>query len=235
MRIGGLSNWYTMIFAPSVELIEHFVGQVENQIADVIDKYNAGKRTYFALDDAEQDGRQYAQEVETFGNLDSMGWDMKKLFEEHFPNLQRRSALITVYSSFEYEIVRLCALFQNEEHLKIGVSDLSGRGIRQAANYLEKVAQLDTHRGSHQWQAINHIRIIRNMIVHRDGRLLDAQRKRPKKETNAIDELRYVRASELEVLLEPEFVPEVVKTFTSYFKLINDSIQKTRPTDMNLR
>ena len=227
MRIGGLSNWHTTVFNPSVELIDHFVGQVENQITDAIEKYKTGKRTYLALDDAEQEGRQYAQEVEVYGNLDSMGWDMKALFEEHFPNLQRRSALITVYSSFEYEFVQLCAVFQKEKNLTVGVYDLSGHGIWQAANYLEKVAQLDTHRGSRQWQTINHIRVIRNMIVHRDGKLLDAQGERPKKETNAIDTLRYVRASELEVLLEPEFVPEVLRTFTSYFALINNSIQKS--------
>jgi len=227
MQCGGLSNWYGTVFSPSVELIDHFVGQVENQIAYAIEKYKAGKRTYLAIDDAEQERRQYAQEVEIYGNLDSMGWDMRALFEEHFPNLQRRSALITVYSSFEYEFIQLCALFQKEKNLTVGVYDLSGHGIWQAANYLEKVAQLDAHRGSRQWQTINHIRVIRNMIVHRDGRLLDAQNERPKMETNAISELRYVRASEVEVLLDPEFVPEVVRTFASYFKLIDDSIQKS--------
>jgi hypothetical protein len=227
MRIGGLSNWYSTVFMPSVELIDHFVNQVEPQITDATQKYEAGKRTYFAIDDAEREGRQYAQQVERYQSLDSMAWDMKALFEEHFPNLQRRSALITVYSSFEHEFIQLCALFQREKHLRVGVYDLSGHGIWQAANYLEKVAQLDTQRGSHQWQAINHIRVIRNMIVHRDGKLLDAQGERPKKETNAIDALKYVHASELEVLLEPEFVAEVVRTFTSYFTLINDSIQRS--------
>jgi hypothetical protein len=160
---------------------------------------------------------------------------MKSLFEEHFPNLQRRSALITVYSSFVYELAQLCTLFQKQKCLTIGVSDLSGTGIGQAANYLEKVAQLDTHRGSRQWQTINHIRVIRNMIVHRDGALIDAQGKRPKKETKAIQELKYIRASEHEVLLEPAFVPEVVNTFKSYFKLIDSSIQKARPKERDSR
>jgi hypothetical protein len=225
MRIGGLSNWYTTVFSPSVELIDHFVGQVENQITDAIQKYKAGKRTYFAIDKAEQEGRQYAQEVEIYGNLDSMGWDMKALFEEHFPNLQRRSALMTVYGSFEHDFIELCVLLQKEKHLNREVSSISGRGIWQAAKYLEKVAQLNVHRDSRQWRTINHIRVIRNMIVHRDGRLVDARGKRPTKETRAIKDLKYIRPSEIEVLLEPEFVPEVVRTFTSYFTLINDSIQ----------
>jgi len=132
MVIGSLSNWHMTIFSPSVELIDHFVGQVENQIADAIHKYRTEKRTYIDVDNAERDGRQYGQEVEIYGNLDSMGWDMKALFEEHFPNLQRRSAFITVYGSFEFEFFQLCTLFQKEKHLTIGVSDLSGKGIVQA-------------------------------------------------------------------------------------------------------
>jgi hypothetical protein len=157
-----------------------------------------------------------------------MSWDMKALFEEHFPNLQRRSALITVYSSFEFEFFELCSLFQSEKRLQIGATDLSGKGISQCVNYLEKVGQLDVHLGSRQWQTINHIRAIRNMIVHRDGRLLDAKGERPKKETNAIDQLkRLLQPSDIEVVLGPTFVPEVARVFESYFELVDKSIQKS--------
>jgi hypothetical protein len=224
MIIGSLSNWHTTVFNPAVELIDHFVNQVEPQIADAIQKYKTG-RTHTNVRETDEDGREFGQEVESFGNLDSMTWDMEPLFETHFPNLQRRSALITVYGSFEFELMRWCALFQEEKHLSIGVSDLSERGIKQAANYLEKVAQLKTLRGSHMWRTIDYIRIVRNMIVHRNGRLIDAQGKRPTKETKAIDQLKYIKTSDFEVLLEPEFVPEVVKSFKSYFKLIDDSIR----------
>ena len=120
-------------------------------------------------------------------------------------------------------------LFQREKHLNIGVTDLSGKGIHQAANYLEKVAQLDVCRGSHQWQAINQMRVIRNMIVHRDGRLLNAQGKHLEKETKAINAWKqYIRTPANEVILEPEFVPEVVGSFKSYFNLIDASIQKAQ-------
>jgi hypothetical protein len=228
MKIGGISNWYNTILTPSFELIDHFVSQVEPQIADAIQKYHAGKKTYLAVDEI-VDGQRFAQEVETYGKIDSMGWDMKALFEEHFPNLQRRSALITVYSSFEYELFQLCALFQQEKNLTIAVTDLSGDGIKQAANYLEKVAELDTQLGSHEWQNVNHIRVIRNMIVHREGRLLNAEGKRPKHETNAIEKLPFIHADDVEVLLEPQFLPKAVSTFDSYFELIDGSIQKQYP------
>jgi hypothetical protein len=224
MIIGSLSNWHTTVFNPAVELIDHFVSQVEPQIADAVQKYKAG-RTYTDVHDADEAGREFSQEFESYGSLDSMTWDFKALFETHFPNLQRRSALITVYGSFEFELTRLCALFQTEKRLSIGASDLSGRGITQAANYLEKVAELKTLGGSRQWQTVDHIRIVRNMIVHRNGRLIDAQGRRPRNETNAINRLKYIRMSDFEVVLQPEFVPEVVKSFRSYFKLIDDAIR----------
>jgi hypothetical protein len=194
MIIGSLSNWHTTVFNPAVELIDHFVGQVEPQIVDAFEKYTTGKRAHFDVDDADEDGTQCGQERESFGNLDSTTWNMKVLFEEHFPNLQRRSAFITIYGSFEYELAQLCTLFQKEKRLSIGVTDLSDRGIKQGANYLEKVAQLRSIRGSHQWQTVDHIRIVRNMIVHRNGRLIDARGKRPRNERHqSIEVHRNVR------------------------------------------
>lgn len=227
MIIGGLSNWFTTAFNPSVELIDHFVGQVEPQIADAIHKYKTEKKTDILVEDADENGQRFGQVVESYGNLDSMGWDLETLFEEHFPNLQRRSALITVYSSFEYQLIALCASSRREKGLTIAVTDLKDHGIPQAANYLEKVARLDVHRVSNQWKTISSIRLIRNMIVHRDGRLRDVQDDLQKREAKAIAKLKnHLQPSESEVLLKPEFVPEAVKTFKSYFKLIDDSIQK---------
>jgi hypothetical protein len=228
MLIGGISDWYATVLTPAVELIDHFVGQVEPQIAHAYNQYETGRKSYLAVDDV-SDGQQFAQEVERYGNLDSMGWDMKALFEKHFPNLQRRSVLMTVYSSFESELVELCALFQVEKRLTIAVSDLSGQGIFQAQNYLEKVARLDVHRGSAEWAKVNHLRIIRNMIVHREGKLLDSTDERFKKEMKAINALKFIEASEREILLEPGFLPEAVRAFELYFKLIDNSIQKTYP------
>ena len=101
MMIGSVANWRWTVFDPAVELIDHFVGQVENQIADAIHNYKTEKKTYVAVyDPPEPNGQQHGQEVERYRNLDSTGWNMKALFEEHFPNLQRRSAFMTVYSFF---------------------------------------------------------------------------------------------------------------------------------------
>jgi hypothetical protein len=227
MIIGNLAGWYRSRFSPALELIEHFVSQVEPQIEDANRKYQSGRKDHTEVY-RDDDGREYGQRVETYENLDSMSWDMKALFDEHFPNLQRRSALITVYSSFEFEFFELCSLFQSEKHLKVAATDLSGKGISQCVNYLEKVGQLDARLGSHSWQMVNHIRAIRNMIVHRDGRRLDAKGKRPKKEIAATNQLKgLLQPSEIEVMLGPKFVPEAVRTFESYFKLVDESIQKS--------
>jgi hypothetical protein len=73
MLVGSLSNWYTTTFNPAVELIDHFVGQVEPQIVDAIKKYQTDKRTYVEVDEPDEDGQQFGQQVERYGNLEQHG------------------------------------------------------------------------------------------------------------------------------------------------------------------
>ena len=60
----------------------------------------------------------------------------------HFPNLQRQSALVTLFSFVEYELDGLCELFQKELGSRVELSDLKGSGIDRAILYLERVAGL---------------------------------------------------------------------------------------------
>jgi hypothetical protein len=59
----------------------------------------------------------------------------------------KKGAKCNLCVRYEFEFFQLCALRQKEKHPTMGVSDLSDKLIRRAANYLEKVAQLDVHRG----------------------------------------------------------------------------------------
>ena len=67
--------------------------------------------------------------------------DVNAMFEEYFPNLLRRSAVITVCSYFEDDRFT-CAIYKNEKHLGESFSSSSGKGLDKATNYLQDVAKL---------------------------------------------------------------------------------------------
>ena len=76
------------------------------------------------------------------------------MFLEYFPSLQRRSALLTVCSYFEHELDKLCRLYQSEKGFAVTVDGMRGRGIDRSTRYLEKVAGLNVHNTSPEWQEI---------------------------------------------------------------------------------
>ncbi|HJV21709.1 MAG TPA: hypothetical protein VJ570_03380 [Holophagaceae bacterium] len=87
------------------------------------------------------------------------------------PDLQRRSALLTLYAALEAELDGLCQTLQESRHLGLGAGDLRSRGLERSALYLEKVAGLPTAREGPAWLELTRIRELRNLLIHADGRL----------------------------------------------------------------
>jgi hypothetical protein len=101
-----------------------------------------------------------------------------------------------------------------------------GRGIEQSVNYLKKPIGLALDKNSQEWKAVTRVREIRNMIVHRNGRLRDAQGEILPDYRDALKNLRYQNSEGEEIVLEEGFVFQTVEILKTYFKLIEDSIQE---------
>jgi hypothetical protein len=219
-----VSEWYRDDFGFSAPIIDAFVRLVEEQADAAPQKYSAGRKIEFNEEDLGEDGF-YGHRVEIFDGFDSDSYDVESLWKNTFPNLLRRSALITVYGYFEHELVRLCTRFKNEKKFRLALTDLKDDGIERAVNYLWKVANLNVHKGTEIWRSMNRVRLIRNAVVHRDGGIRDQQGQLLPEILDAINHLKYIQRNDCEVILQGGFVAHVVEIFTRYFKLIDDSIQ----------
>ena len=217
-------EWYRDDFGFSKPIIDGFVRLVEEQADAAPQQYSAGKQIDTIEEDLGEDGV-HGYIVETFRGFDSDSYDVESLWKDTFPSLLRRSALITVYGYFEHELVRLCNRFKHEKKFRLSVTDLKDDGIKGAVNYLEKVANLDVHKNGAEWKSMNHVRVIRNAVVHRDGGIRDQQDQILPQVSEAIEHLKYIQRDDYDVILESGFVAQVVEMFARYFKLIDDSIQ----------
>lgn len=215
-------NWYRYDFSFSIELIESFIEGVEKQAEESIERYEAQKETLIVEDVPEEN---FVRTIESHQGLDNETWDLQGIFREHFPSLQRRSALLTVCGYFEHELDKLCLLYQSEKSFKLALSDLNGKGIDRSTKYLEKVGGIDAHKRSNEWNQIKKIQKIRNVIVHQNGKLHDHQGNPIKDVIDYIDEVHSLGGDDDEVLLKEGFLSHVVSTYKKYFKLIGDSIE----------
>ncbi len=206
-------NWYQYDASFSAKLIGTFVEGIERQAEESIVNYEKARKSDVV------DG----QVVYVHQGLDSETWDLATIFEEYFPSLQRRSALLTVCSYFEHELDQLCLLYQSEKSFKLGFLDLHGQGIDRSTSYLEKVAGLNVNKASPVWKDVKNIQKIRNFIVHRGGRLRNHQGNPDQEITGVMGQMKYLSGDD-EIVLGKGFLSYVVLIYTKYFELINESI-----------
>lgn len=217
-------NWYHNDVSFSVELIESFVKGVEKEAEESILRYEREKQRELLLEEgADESDETCATTIETHQGLDSESWNLDTIFHEYFPNLQRRSGLLTVYAYFEHELDKLCSFYQSERGFRLALSDLRGRGIDRSTSYLEKIAGIDVHKESKEWTYIKRIQSIRNNIVHQGGRTRDRQGNAIKYVIDAIAKTEFVSGDD-DVVLNEGFLGSVVATYKRYFWLLHTSI-----------
>lgn len=160
-------TWH--LFLPlTIDLIATYVSEIEAQVERGIAEYQSGEGTTIVpiLDDDDS-----GDTVAIHKGIHSGLWDLRSIFESYLPNLQRRSALITLFSFLESELDRLCDRIRVYEQNALELSDITDKGIMRATTYLIKVGGLPNVRNCKNWQEIKNIQAIRNLIVHSEGRL----------------------------------------------------------------
>lgn len=128
----------------------------------------------------------------------------------------RMSFLIACYSNFEYQLDNICKEEQKKKSLRLGINDLSGKGIEQAKNYLSKVIDVDISKDK-SWQEVINIQKIRNTFVHNNGFL---ESKNRDKEIEKYIRLRPDLLSIVNnrITLSADYNKHVLKTFYNFLK-----------------
>ncbi|MBL8205396.1 MAG: hypothetical protein JNM09_14260 [Blastocatellia bacterium] len=210
--------WYSNVQFES-DLLRSYAKSVEGQIQESIDKYHREKVVEIDETDSE-----YGPNIkEHHQGVDGSTYHLDTIFEDYFPNLQRRSALITQFSFLEYQIDELCRLFANENNFSLSLKDLNGKGIDRSYCYLTKVVGLKIENDTSTWNKLKRIQGLRNEIVHNDGKLKDAKIK------SYVNTSPYL-SGEDEVKIKEGYLNYVLDTFDIYFKAIDNQIPKKKRT-----
>ena len=210
-------NWYKYDVRFSVELLEAYIRGVEQQVLIAIEEYRSQKEVIISEEIPEEGSTRI---VEAHRGLDSETWNLGGIFEDYFPNLQRRGALITLYSFLEHEINGLCELFMRVDGITVSPTDMRGTGVDCAVLFLVKVVGLQIDKSTTGWQEIRNIQKIRNLIVHNDGKLRDRSGK------EKLELAKYVADSPClsgddEIRILPGYLSHVLEAFDRQFQEID--------------
>jgi hypothetical protein len=151
--------------------------------------------------------------------------------EGFFPDILRKSFFVAAYSLAEAELNERCRSVQKKDKLSLSLSDISGRGIKRARKYLEKVAGI-TFPDSLKpvWDELNNYRKLRNCFAHNQGWL------RPNNRDDDHLRKQYIPSHQQHLYLEGDeitlrrgFCEEVIKTMRTFFQQL-DKVQLSQPS-----
>jgi len=113
----------------------------------------------------------------TYQGLDGQTWALDHLFGQHFPSLQRSSAFLTIWGSFERHLTAVCREIARAGHYRVTINDLEGKGVTRVHAYLTKVVNLAGDWDTTGWQEFPHFNRLRNVFAHGDGHIDSSQDK----------------------------------------------------------
>jgi len=140
--------------------------------------------------------------------------------QRKFPKILRYSLFVHSYSLFESRLMYIAKYYQKTRNLKLSPSDLQDKGIKQAQVYLKKFVSIPfPDEGGSAWQEISTLDIIRNMIVHNEGKLPQKDEKNFKLIEDFAKKWHGDISTEYsDIELHKTFVFRVLKTFHTFFK-----------------
>jgi hypothetical protein len=217
-------NWFPYEVTGSLELLEAYVKDIESQVAKGVADFKMHVETEVIEPDHPEEPARF---ITHHRGLDDETWDLRSIFEGYFPSLQRRSALITLYAFFEYELDKLCRRVKAESGYKIDLSDIGDKGILRSTTYLLKVADMDGIRGSKEWQEIRKIQSIRNLIVHADGKLPPSPDGRKSKIDEYVEQsARLQRTDDGDLNITEGYLAHCLMTFHTYFEQLHAALRR---------
>lgn len=212
-------TWYPLELPFTLKLLEAYVSEIESHVELGITEFRRGDGTEI-LEVNDESG----DTVAVHKGIHSGLWDLRSVFEGYMPNLQRRSALITLFSFLESELDRLCDRVRVQEKSTLQVTDIAAKGILRATTYLAKVGGLSTIRNCSHWTEIKNIQSIRNLIVHSGGMIPDQHDGRRSKIIAYVASTPLLSGTE-SVMIELGYLAHCLKTFKAFFGEIHAQMQ----------
>lgn len=214
------ANWYRYDVQFSLQLLSEYIQGVESQIAASIADFQTNIKTQVVEENPEEG---YQIVVQSHKGLDDATWDLNGVYEEYFPNLQRGSALITLYSFFEHELDELCGLFIKEGNLSISQTDMKGKGIERSVLFLEKIIGLQINKNSATWNEIKKIQKVRNQIAHENSKLVDKSGQRIGDVFDYVQACAFLTGQD-RINIQQGYLEHILRTFESLFREIDSLI-----------
>lgn len=150
-------------------------------------------------------------------------------FGDIFPEIFWKSNFLYTYAVLESSLDQICLNIKLAEEYKIELQDISGTGIRRAALYLQKVANLKAPFQTSTWQKLLDIGKLRNIFIHADGnteitniKIMTLSKKFP-----GVQAFKSFDGNYISLSLSKDFILDVISTIHMFFTDIKTGLKNS--------
>ena len=199
---------------------EEHLNLINNQLKDFY-KYSVSMETYF-----EQREKQLLQEFE---KEDPILWNQKYYYHTViFLNIYRTSLFTNVFGMLEYELKKACNFHFINNKPNVSMYDLKGNSdFEKAKNYLTKICKINFDSLNPEWNYLQTIKDLRNILIHNQGEFVQTNEKKTKKLIKFISEKDYLEFKPNESIDEEEYYSNDGKIIVTN-KKFNEELIDTR-------
>jgi len=138
------------------------------------------------------------------------------------PNIFNKSAVVTLYTCLEHNLIEFCNLCQHFLKTNISVADFNGEGIFKAKRYLTKLMDIDFGT-SQEWEFMTQFNKLRNCIVHANGVV---------KKGTQNELMNYIKKSptlslnqEINLIISMQYLTEVIHNIRVFFQWLYKKLE----------
>jgi hypothetical protein len=209
-------------FGFTYNLMRSFIQHTEDSIRSSIATYKENGPEVEEIEICAEEG--IDQCVEHYQGLDSQDVFLDDIFENYFPSVQRRSALLTLVATYEHELERFCDIYAEQHNSPVKLNELKGQGLERVNVFVKKIIGSDN---STVFPTIKKIIKLRNSCAHNDAKIEEKDGQPIK----AIEELINDSATNVsqdgkQVHIDEGFLTFVLNQFDVYTNEIKETVNK---------
>lgn len=186
-------------FGTETWAIESYLNVLEDEIAHARDQYRLRKlhelkKISSDIDDVEHRDR-WAQ--------------IDKAADEQLPRFFRIGAVVAIWGFFESFIQDIARYVQKRENALLKLRDIHGTDeLDQASKYFKGILRIDLAWSDRERMDMEHLRQVRNILAHNNGRLEDAPAEQVNRATKLIKNLRGIRIADDTLVIDALYVQD---------------------------
>lgn len=144
---------------------------------------------------------------------------------ERLPLVMWYSLFIFSYQIFENRLAQVCNMLHQGMQYSLGLSDISGKGIRRSQVYLKKVAHIDLPDTENELQEINILGELRNLIVHNNGHIDSNNKNISKSLLTYIRDSGFIFVNEIsQIGIDVRFILHAIEVYKDFLQKFCDKI-----------